>query len=45
MVENFDWFSAILMGAFDLCIDDFFATQIIGSTKELVVLLWFSGNI
>jgi len=33
------------MGAFYLFIADLFATQIIGGTKELVVLLWLSGNI
>jgi len=32
-------------GAFYLFIVDFFATQIIGGTKELVVLLWSSGDI
>ncbi len=32
-------------GAFYLFIADFFATQIIGGAKELVVLLWLSGNI
>jgi len=33
------------MGAFYRFIADFFATQIIGGAKELVVLLWFGGNI
>jgi len=33
------------MGAFYLFVADFFATQIVGGTKEFVVLLWLSGNI
>jgi len=32
-------------GAFYLFIAIFFATQIIGGVKELVVLLWLSDNI
>jgi len=32
-------------GAFYLFISDFFATQIIGGAKELVVLLQLSGDI
>ncbi len=33
------------MGTSYLFIDNFFATQIISGAKELVVLLWLSGNI
>jgi len=38
-VVNCQW------GAFYLFIADFFATQNIGGAKELVVLLWLSGDI
>jgi len=34
-----------VMGNFYLFIADFFATQIIGGTKELVVLVWLSCDI
>jgi len=33
------------MGAFYLFIANFFATQSIGGAKEIVVLLWLSGDI